>query len=350
MKPADEWAFVRPIYEIVDNTAHVFALKLIRVFGDGFLLYSVGALDDQHLNRATGFLASLRDQLARKGVTLKASIVGGDFVAHRKRDRHGDPETVLVGAVANLAGKAISKVRKGAVVVSWPISLSGLSTDSYDAMLSDSDRRHSVTIDVSRLNGASSILDLAGESLWFGSKDAGAKLEFSGDVKNVLFETIKMADDKAKAAFAVSGALLVYLVNGGWFHPPDYSADQSVSSWLHSALWAVSIVVLLISSVFALRVLYPRVPKSYQGLVFYEFIAAWKSPEDYYGRLSSLDSEGLARESALHNFDVAAVAKGKYSALRCCIWSMAIGVGVAIVWILSWFLHSTSAPIFVVGG
>src|SRR2546423_9490715 len=154
-------------------------------------------------------------------------------------------------------------------------------------------------------------------------------LEFSNDVKTVILEIIKLADDKAKAAFAVSAALLIYLFNGGALPKPDLTL-QHPTDIMRFVLICVSMVSLAISGWFALMVLIPRMFTAHQGLVFFGSIAKWPSSDAYADKIIQCSSVELQRESAMHNFEISRVALKKFAALRRCLVLTALGVFVAI--------------------
>src|SRR5579884_3452633 len=113
MTPNAEWSFVAPIYRSTEALATKYHLHLVRIFGDGFLLYGEGEPDRKLMHNAIGFLVELQASLEAKAFCFKAAIVGGPVVLSERRSATGELETVLAGATANVAGKAIRRAARG---------------------------------------------------------------------------------------------------------------------------------------------------------------------------------------------------------------------------------------------
>lgn len=164
--------------------------------------------------------------------------------------------------------------------------------------------------------------------------NANGQPEFSNQTKTYLLEMIKMADDKAKAAFGVAGALLVFLFNA----PPKVHIDTQASiNWTHlcgAIVWAVSVMGLLVSSALAFFVLLPRMKTAVRGLTFFASVAAWDSPEAYADELGKRSTLNLDRQNAMHNFELAGVAVRKYRALNLTMVIGAAGFGALLVFLV----------------
>jgi hypothetical protein len=161
-------------------------------------------------------------------------------------------------------------------------------------------------------------------------------LKFINDIKTVLIENIKLADDKAKAVFAISAAFLVYLFNGaGWPNFNSLLVVCDLSQITRLAFLCLSMLALLASSVHSLLVAIPRMGTAFRGIVFFGSIAKWGSASEYADTVLQSDILDLRRESAMHNYELSGVAVKKFRA-RCLI-LMAVGVALALAYIgLSW--------------
>lgn len=174
---------------------------------------------------------------------------------------------------------------------------------------------------------------------------AADSMPFVTTVKEFVLETIKLADDKAKAVFAVSGALLVYLFNGGgWPRPEVLFSLPDWPQFVRLTFLVAAMVALLISSVYALAVLMPRMGTTYKGLVFFGSIQAWPSAKTYADEIMRQDAKSLERESAMHNYEISKVAMKKYHALNHALVFMAIGTLGCLIYLgLSWWLQPPSS-------
>ena len=342
MTPSAEWTFVAPIYRSAEALATKHHLHLVRIFGDGFLLYGEGQPDQKLMHNAIAFLVELRISLEEQAFLFKAAIVAGAVVLSERRSATGELETVLAGATANVAGKAIRRAARGTLELNWPSSSAPFATESFETISAAAARRTaSVAITDLTLDGDPFTLPPAAKS---DIATAGELSAFSGSVKSVIFDTIKMADDKAKAIFAVSGGFLVYLFNGR-VDPAEFFVFCGVSHLVRLGAWLAAMVLFFASACFALLVLYPRTGTSHKGLLFYGSIHAWGSSKAYADRLREHSANDLARESAIHNFDVSGVAERKYTALRRSIWLMALGILAALLFLgVQWIFFPTPKP------
>jgi hypothetical protein len=336
MTPNAEWTFVAPIYRSAEALATKHHLHLVRIFGDGFLLYGEGQPDQKQLRNAIRFLVELQATLEEKAFRFKAAIVGGAVVLSERRSATGEIETVLAGATANVAGKAIRRAARGTLELNWPASSAALDAETFETITGAATRRTaSVSIAELTPDGDPFVLPPTPKSDTATPAEISA---FSSSVKGVAFDTIKMADDKAKAIFAVSGGFLVYLFNGR-ANPAEFFVACGASHLVRLGSWIAAMLLFIASAVFALLVLYPRTGTSHRGLLFYGSIRLWGSSAAYADRLKELSPADLARESAIHNFDVSGVAVQKYTALRRSIWLMASGILVALLFLgIQWIL------------
>ncbi len=330
LSPEGEWNIVYPVYAAVESLATARDFHLVRIFGDGFLLYALGEPDRCLLDKAIGLLVDLRTELARHGFNFKAALAAGTLVLAERHSEAGELETVIAGAVANTAGKAIRKAVRATLTLNWPQTDVANPAETFDSISAGTARRVT-TVAISSL--AAGVDPFSLSPMLDATMATPTEIaSFSGAVKGVLFEVIKMADDKAKAIFAVAGGFLVFLFNGkvDW---AEFIAFVDLADLLRFAFWLCAMLLFIGSSFFALHVLYPRVGTSHKGLLFYGSIAQWADAATYTDRLKNASSGDLARESAVHNFDLSKVTVAKYSALRRSIWTMSLGIIAALLFL-----------------
>lgn len=335
LPPDKEWQIAEPVYSAVESTATKHNFHLVRTFGDGFLLYSLGEPDQLNLNRSISFLIALRDILAAHFFSFKAAIAAGTLILAERRSSSGENETIIAGAVANTAGKVIRKTPRGALAINWPVREAADAAETFERISRGVGRR-TATVSLTNLTPLIDPFAMTsfGENI---SSSPAEMLAFSGGVKSTIFDTIKMADDKAKAIFAVSGGFLVYLFNGK-ADPSDFFVLCGGPHLTRLASWVLAMILFFASSIFALRVLYPRVGTTHKGLFFYGSIQGWGAANAYEERLKSSSLSELAKESAIHNYDISGVATRKYSMLRYSIWTMALGSLAALAFLFTqWF-------------
>lgn len=158
--------------------------------------------------------------------------------------------------------------------------------------------------------------------------------EFNSLTKSYLLEMIKMADDKAKAAFGVSAALLVYLVNT----PPDVIIDANTApNWPHAfavIIWILAALGFATTSALSFFVLLPRMNTAIKGLTFFASIAEWESPEAYAEEVGRRTRTSLDRNTAMHNFELSNVAVKKYRSLNLSMLIGVFGFGLLIVFLV----------------
>jgi hypothetical protein len=343
LSPAQEWEFAAPIYGVVEIAADKFGLLLIRTFGDGFLLCLEGEINRSLLKTCALFLAAVRDQLsAMKGMSFKASVVGGTFVVAERLHTKGLREVMLSGAAANLAGKQLSRLGAASAFFSWPVNEQTLTPLSFLEISKDSCQRRTSVHKLTDIQEVPRVLldrdCLVQECILSPLTESTDILKFINDAKTMIIESIKLADDKAKAVFGIAAAFLVYLFNGGgWPKFASLPAADDFAQIMRLASLVLAMFMLFISSVFSLLVVKPRMKTAHRGIVFFRSIAEWSSASEYSNVVLQSDISKLRRESAMHNYELAGVAVKKFRALnRCLIW-MAVGVVFALAYIgLSW--------------
>ena len=344
LRSNDEWAFAESLYKIVETASAGFGITLVRTFGDGFLFYVENNIDKRLLEICVSFLASLRNRLsARKGMSFKASVVAGSFLRAERIAVDGSREIILAGAAVNLAGKQIALAEHRSLFVSWPLEGYEYRPLTFAEISRPNPSRRIIGVDISQAESVALTWPnppcIQERSAPPPDTGNGADiLKFVNDTKTLMFESIKLADDKAKAVFAVSSALLVYLFNGiGW---PKLNLIVTHGLWQYVVIitLAATVITLVLSAVFSLCVVMPRMQTSYdRGLVFFGSIVNWSSGEEYADNIAAGSIADLRRESARHNYELARVAVSKFGALNRCLIAMGIGVVLALIYIgLTW--------------
>jgi hypothetical protein len=150
------------------------------------------------------------------------------------------------------------------------------------------------------------------------------KQEFVSSVREHLNWYIKMADQKASILLTAQLAFLGLFANAlGTLFPTS-------SVWFQ-AFAVLSAVSGLFGVFLAGWVVYPRTPKPEKGFVFWENIREYDSVEAYGESLHELGDEGIVDEEINENYELAQVAKQKYSYLRWSLRSTAAMVGLAVL-------------------
>jgi hypothetical protein len=341
--PLEEWRFARPIYQLVEEIASKRNFRLVRTFGDAFLLSAERSPASELLTSCISLLAELRDRLRPQRMSFKAVIVGGDYARIIRRSADGYVEILLAGAAVNFAGKQLRALARNTVFCSWPITIDGVASGStFSDIARDNLSRQSSRCDLDQVERIAIELRFPAPdqtlSLEESRSDRSSTLQFSTDAKTLVLEMIKLADDKAKAVFAVSTALLVYLLNGaGWPSPKTLPLLNDVLPLSRLSLLLLSLLCLVWSATYSLLVLIPRTATSRKGIVFFLSIAAWPSPSEYAQKILSLSERDLEYESAAHNHEISTVAATKFRALRLCLWWMTAGVASALGYLgISW--------------
>jgi len=322
-----EWREAQPLFGMFASVGQEFGFSLDRTFGDGFLFSQPGVPDLALLRKSVEFLIKLRDASNRQ---FKATIVGGEFI--RTVDRS---ETIICGPIANLAGKRLAQLKKQTIFCSWPRSTELLRPITLASL---SQRRPNWAQASCRLDELEHLPTRirSSETDVEPARDQPDTQAFSSDVKRVILETIRLADDKAKAAFAVAAAIIVYqFESSSWI---DHFRDFGPAiDWIRFSLWLASVTAFIICATLSFFVLQPRTNESHSGLAFWGSIARQKSTDGYVRELLSSSSERLQRETAAHNFDLACVSQDKFRALKRCILALQIGASLTLVYfIVAW--------------
>jgi hypothetical protein len=95
----------------------------------------------------------------------------------------------------------------------------------------------------------------------------------------------------------------------------------------------IALGVLALSAVTNTIVLFPRLPRGQQGLVFWENILSHKSLDEYKARVFCLTPRQVEAEYASQNFFVSIILHRKYKLLR---WSIAFFLAGVLVFLSSY--------------
>jgi hypothetical protein len=340
---AEEWAYVEPLHRTIEATALRYGFVLTRTFGDGFLLYRTADVGASLLSLSSSLVVALQSALGKQLISFKASLAGGDFLIAKRILSSGNEELVLCGPLVNFVGKKLGTLDQQSLFCSWPKDGEALRSLKFSVLDAPAADRTNLTCEVSDAHALACIL-IEAETPSMQAKPTQQldSLPFTNAIKEFILETIKLADDKAKAVFAVSGALLVYLFNGGGWPRPDKLPNSSdIAELTRLVALCMAMFALIVSSLYSLAVLLPRMTTNFKGLVFFGSIAAWPSAKSYSDELARNDSTSLQRESAMHNYEISKVTLKKYKALnRSLVW-MGLGVLATLIYLgISWWLQA----------
>jgi hypothetical protein len=331
---AFERQFISPLWHLTQTICRKYQLEVNRSFGDALLI----SLDDADQNRAflalTSFISELRDSLSTRRLTFKAAAVRGPFIDEGSA---GDALRSLIGPAANLAGKLISQCPRNTLLVSWAMPDLPPHEMSYFDLSAHAMKRVNA-IPIGTVIAAKYSDSMGLPFIPHGTDDTSdadnyhPRSEFNGQTKSHIIEMLKLADDKAKLIFGLSGAFLVYLFNRHGVEPElvKYATTLRLDRVV-VALQTLGIVGFLSSCAFSLLVIIPRTTTNYRGLVFFGSIAAWASPEDYASQVMYRSRYALDLESAKHNYEMSLVNMKKYRALRRCIVSTTIALALVLI-------------------
>lgn len=330
-----EYSFIVPISRLVDSLSRKHGFILNRSFGDAFLLHRITSESEAAYVALCQLLCEIRDNLANQNVSFKAAVVRGVYIEANIKNGDHTENSMLIGPAPNFAGKLISSCPRGTVVISWPFQEpESLELSLFDAIAS-SKRAGLRSIALAQLTFPSDPLVMGSEyQNWAAAQPDNEVLEsaqpqsqFNTQTKYHILETIKLADDKAKAVFGISGALLVYLFNrGGAAREVLAFTNHARLDSLIISLQSVGVAGLLVSCIFSVLVIIPRTKTAYRGLIFFGSIAAWESSDDYAAQIMGRSQIALETENAKHNYEMSLVNIKKYRALRVCIVSLAVSL------------------------
>ena len=330
-----EYELIGPIAETVAAIAQQHQFILSRTFGDGFLLHSFDTTSPIELSTTIKMICSIRDAFALKDLSLKAAVVRGVFGEAASAAGAVLQHAMLVGPAANYAGKLLSTCARASIVIAWSNS------DKDPLAQSFFETAASVTPECVRQTSIAQLQpsqEIRNIGVPYEVSDhskvppaelqsATAQAQFNTQTKYHIIETVKLADDKAKAVFGVSAALIVYIFNREAAPADLISFTSKVRlDLLFLGLQVVGVMGLLASCISSILVLVPRTRTAYRGLVFFGSIASWSSSDAYANQVMKRSQIALETENAKHNYEMSQVNVRKFRALRVGIVTMAISI------------------------
>jgi hypothetical protein len=164
-----------------------------------------------------------------------------------------------------------------------------------------------------------------GSSLW--TKE---QRELASFVHMYIRDFIKFADQKAAFIFAVSSAVLTFLLR----HDAQKTlllpvSVRRVSEWIASA----SVLLVALSGLLSLFVVLPRLRSKGKGLIYWKGIVSAGKSADYLAEVQQLRGEDIAGPILEHCYELAEIADRKYELLKWAMWLGSIGT-VAAGWVL----------------
>jgi hypothetical protein len=150
------------------------------------------------------------------------------------------------------------------------------------------------------------------------------QLEFLWNIHGHTTEYVRFADSKAAFCVAFSGAALGALLNA---HAHDLSMQVAFLKWTLLAWLSLCALLLLISSAFcALVAIRPILwARSEEGIVFWENIAEYASPEALASDVHALGGDQLTNHASDHLYLLAKVCRGKYRYVDLAVVTGALG-------------------------
>jgi hypothetical protein len=154
-----------------------------------------------------------------------------------------------------------------------------------------------------------------------------ARTDFSNAVHKYVRENIQLADQKATFFFTGATALLAFLFK-----------NATSSYWLKPLMqWNVLDITAFIAmaglgagALLAISVVWPRLPGSRRGYIFWEAIAEFETAREYSDDLASLTASTLSQCVSQHCYDLSQICRTKYKRLRLSIWVCSVGLAAAV--------------------
>jgi hypothetical protein len=154
-----------------------------------------------------------------------------------------------------------------------------------------------------------------------------ARTDFSNAVHKYVRENIQLADQKATFFFTGATALLAFLFKNAtstyWLKP--------VMQWNVLDITAfIAMAGLGAGALLAISVVWPRLPGSRRGYIFWEAIAEFETAREYSDDLASLSAATLSQCVSQHCYDLSQICRTKYKRLRLSIWICSVGLAAAV--------------------
>jgi hypothetical protein len=141
---------------------------------------------------------------------------------------------------------------------------------------------------------------------------------FGQTINEYLQHQVYIAD--AKAGVFLAGNIALSLV-------------VTSKVYLHSCsliLSGVSLSLFSISALLSAIVIFPRMPKPEVGLIFWENILSFRTPESYSTALKKIGASEVEEEFSKENFYVSKVLHSKHTLLRFSIIGFLLGIAFAV--------------------
>lgn len=148
---------------------------------------------------------------------------------------------------------------------------------------------------------------------------------------------IQLADAKAGASFAVSSAVLAFLVNSETFG----QVVRFEATWPIGVTGVLGFLMLLASSVLSFLVILPRTPKGGDDVVSWGSVAALPAASEFVRRVKGLGDSELVGQRLSHSYNLSKVCTRKYLLLRLGMIAGAAGLVASFFWLV---LASGAAP------
>jgi len=142
------------------------------------------------------------------------------------------------------------------------------------------------------------------------------KYGFNKHIHSYLTGQLKLSDDKAKAVFAITAGILIYLFNKQIPVYQELYVFQFIGEWGVRILMYLALLFLFISTVISLKVIYPNLTGSKRGYIFFQSISMFPDSNEYSDAIQNLSDETLNEELIKHNYELARVVASKYNNLN----------------------------------
>ena len=134
-------------------------------------------------------------------------------------------------------------------------------------------------------------------------------------------QNVQFADAKAGVIVVASGAFLTYVT--GFLKYSEITIDMGVNGCpvlldfeVTNYLWLFSVLLLFLSLAFSLYVLFPRMPKGGDSLVFWGSIAGMDDAGEYYNKVINSSDDLLLQQRTHQCYNIARVCSMKYKWLQ----------------------------------
>jgi len=162
--------------------------------------------------------------------------------------------------------------------------------------------------------------------------DADQSLEtewaFLLNEQRYISEYIRFADQKSAFVFAFALGTLGLLFGQHAFD--GFASDPLL--WIRNEMvYGMAAGLLILSSALSIAAILPRLWASEpKGLVYWDGVAKFQSPTQYFEALRAVRRDALHRELADHCFNLARICSRKYALVRYAIWAAPIGAVLGI--------------------